>query len=192
MADNFDSSSRTTGRSGAVGHYGTAQPARERAESVVTEFLDAARSAAESLLEEQKRQLAHRVSGMGEALRGAADPLDRSQNGTIARLIEQAAERVETFSRSLHSRRWHELIADTEEFARRQPTLFVLSAVGAGFLLGRLLWAGNNRVDQAAPTSRSSEVAPAVTAAVASGSGTRAGNQVRGDASLSSGGVGAH
>ena len=191
MADNFDSSSRRMGHSGTVGHYGTAQPARERAGSVVTEFLDAARSAAESLLEEQKRQLADRVSGMGEALRGAADPLDRSQNGTIARLIEQAAERVETFSRGLHARRWHELIADTEEFARRQPTLFVLSAVGAGFLLGRLLWSGNSRVDQAASTSRSSEVTPAVTAAVASGSGTRAGSQVRGEAPLSSGGVGA-
>ena len=148
-----------------------------RGGSVVTEFLDAARSAAESLLEEQKRQIADRVSGVARALRGAAHPLDESQNRVVARYLAEAAAQVESLSRNMHERRWSELVADTEDFARRQPTSFVLGAVAAGFVVGRLLWAstGERRRDAAWP-SRSSESALTVTAAVSSASGTAAGD----------------
>jgi ElaB/YqjD/DUF883 family membrane-anchored ribosome-binding protein len=172
MADSTDSSSNMTGENRAAGRvYGTAPTGGERAGSVVVEFLDAARSAAESLLEEQKRQVAERVSGVAEALRNAIGPLDRSQNAIIARVVEQAADHVESLTRAVRSRRWNELAADTEDFARRQPTLFVLGAVAAGFTIGRLLWTapGQQHKGDAIPGSNARR---AVTAAVSSGSGT--------------------
>jgi ElaB/YqjD/DUF883 family membrane-anchored ribosome-binding protein len=141
--------------------------------SVVVEFLDAARSAAESLLHAQKRQIADRASGVAEALRSAAHPLHRSQNQIISRYVEQAAYQVEEFARNVQDRHWKELLADTEEFARRQPTLFVLGAVAAGFVIGRLLWtsaAGEQSSESRAAPSAATN--PAVTAAVSSGSGT--------------------
>jgi ElaB/YqjD/DUF883 family membrane-anchored ribosome-binding protein len=149
---------------------------KEYGGSVVTEFLDAARSAAESLLEEQKRQIADRVSGIAKALRSAAQPLDESQNRVIARYLEEGAAQVEGLSRTIRERHWGELVVDTEDFARRQPTWFVLGAVATGFVVGRILWAstGGRRHD-AARSSRSSEPARTVTAAVSSGSGTAAG-----------------
>ena len=171
MADRNDASSSMIAQAGA-----TERVRPTDSGSVVTEFLDAARSAAESLLEEQKRQIADRVSGIARALQSAAQPLHESQSRVVARYLEEGAAQVHSLSRRMHERHWGELVADTENFARRQPTLFVLGAVATGFVLGRLLWtsAGEWRHD-AARSSRRSEPARTVTAAVSSGSGTAAG-----------------
>jgi ElaB/YqjD/DUF883 family membrane-anchored ribosome-binding protein len=165
--------------SNVVAHGGAAAPlngtASDRAGTVVGEFVEAARSAAESLLEEQKRQIADRVAGVAEALRSAADPLHRSQNRILSRYFQRAAEQVASFSRTLRDRHWNELVADTEEFARHQPTWFVLGAVATGFLVGRLFWASGASNGEAIYPNRASaggETSRTVTAAVSSGSGT--------------------
>ena len=72
-------------------------------------------------------------------MRCAAQSLDRSENPAIARYADQAADRIEDFSGLIRERRWSEIVADTEDLARRQPTLFVLGAAAVGFLAGRLL-----------------------------------------------------
>ncbi len=170
MADRNDASSSTIAPTGATRIHSTDSG------SVVTEFLDAARSAAESLLEEQKRQIADRVSGIARALQSAAQPLHESQSHVIAGYLEEAATQVDSLSRTVRERQWGELVADTEDFARRQPTWFVLGAIATGFVVGRLLWASTGgRQRDAARSSRSSEPARTVTAAVSSGSGTAAG-----------------
>jgi ElaB/YqjD/DUF883 family membrane-anchored ribosome-binding protein len=160
----------------------------ERATSVVGEFVDAARSAAESLLEEQKHQVAEKVSAIAEALRSAAHSLDQSQNRAIARYIDQTAGQIENISRTVRERRWNEIVADTEDFARRQPRWFVAGAVATGFLVGRVLWAwtGGQRSqsDPAREVSPNETLRP-VAAAASSGSGTDAA-AVTGDAAGSS------
>jgi len=178
MADRNDASSSMMAASGAAGQvHSNTDAERGHSGSVVTEFLDAARSAAESLREEQKRQIADRISGVAKALRSAAQPLDESESRVIARYLEEGATQVESLSRNMRERGWSELVADTEAFARRQPTLFVLGAVATGFVVGRLLWASTGgRQHDAAWSSRSSEPARTVTAAVSSASGTAAGD----------------
>ena len=177
MIDRNDASSSMTAPTGATGRVDpTTDTDRDYSGSVVTEFLDAARSAAESLLEEQKRQIADRASGIAKALRSAAQPLDESQSRVIARYLDEAATQVDEFSRTMRERHWGELVADTEDFARRQPTWFVLGAVATGFVLGRLLWASaGERQHDGARSSRSSDPTRTVTAAISSGSGTAAG-----------------
>ena len=169
MADKNDASSSMIAPTGATAAHSTDSG------SVVTEFLDAARSAAESLLQEQKRQIADRVSGIARALQSAAQPLHESQSHVIAGYLEEAAAQVQSLSRSMHERHWGELVADTQDFARRQPTWFVLGGVATGFVLGRLLWASTGGRQDAARSSRNSEPARTVTAAVSSASGTAAG-----------------
>lgn len=185
---------RNVGDSGMTGHetapapiHSTADSSGERAGNVVVEFIDAARSAAESLLEEQKQQVAERVSGVAEALRSAAHCLEQSQNRVIGRYIDAAGDQVESISRTVRERRWNEIVSDTEDFARHQPTLFVLGAVAAGFLVGRFLWAstsGWSDADRASSTRRGTT--RAVTAAVSSGSGANSG-ELAGHAAGSSG-----
>jgi ElaB/YqjD/DUF883 family membrane-anchored ribosome-binding protein len=160
---------------GAERAHTTGAPERHGG-SVVTEFMDAARSAAESLLEEQKRQIADRISGVAEAFRGAAHPLDESQNRILARYLEAAAGQVDSVSHAMRERRWSELVGDAEDFARRKPTLFVLSSAAVGFVIGRLLWTSSaGRQHQGAWRSRGGEPARSVTAAVSSGAGTASG-----------------
>src|SRR5260370_23324235 len=97
--------------------------------------------------------MADRVSGMAKALRSAAQPLDESQNRVIARYLEEGAAQVEGLSRTIRERHWGELVADTEDFARRQPTWFVLGAVATGFVVGRILWASTGGPRPPAPPS---------------------------------------
>jgi ElaB/YqjD/DUF883 family membrane-anchored ribosome-binding protein len=170
MADQNDATS-TTGR--------TADLSEERETSVVAELVDAARSAAESMLEEQRQQVAEKVSGIAEALRSAANSLEQSQNRALAGYVEQAADQVEGISRTVRERRWNEIVADTEDFARRQPTLFVLGAVATGFLVGRFLWASTGaRHHRGDAEASRSETTRQVIAAVSSGSGIDAGEAV--------------
>ena len=178
MADRNDASSSIITPTGATGRVdSTTDRDSGYSGSVVTEFLDAARSAAESLLEEQKRQIADRISGVSRALRSAAQPLDESQSRVIARYLEEGAAQVHGLSRRMHERHWGELVADTEDFARREPAWFVFGAVATGFVIGRLLWtATGGRQHDAARSSRSNEPARTVTAAVSSGSHTAAGD----------------
>lgn len=174
MADRIESSSSMVTQQG-MSERNRATTGAGSARSVVAEFMDAARSTAESLIEEQKQQIADRVKGFAEALAAAARSLDGSQNRIVARYVEQAGDQVRTFSHSLHGRRWNEIVADTEDFARRQPTLFVLGAVTAGFVLGRFLWTAVDEPSRNLDTMRESsrrETAREVTAAVSSAPGT--------------------
>jgi hypothetical protein len=66
---------------------------------------------------------------VAESLKSAARPLDESQSRVIARYLEQGAMQVDSFSRRMRERHWGELVADTQDFAQRQPTWFVLGAV---------------------------------------------------------------
>jgi ElaB/YqjD/DUF883 family membrane-anchored ribosome-binding protein len=174
MADSTESSSsKTAGEAGEV--HPQANTASSQGGNVVTELVDAAQDAAEAMLDQQKRQIADSVSGMAEALRAGADRLQQSQGGVMPRYLEQTGSRIENFSRSMRNKSWRELVADTEEFARRQPTVFLLSAVGIGFVIGRLLSASaSNREDRWPRTTEWGKSGSAVTAAVSSGSGTPA------------------
>ncbi len=132
----------------------------ERAKTILSELLDAARSAAETILEEQKRRTAERVSGMAEAVRCAAQSLDRSENRAIARYADQAADRIEDLSGLIRERQWSEIVADTEDLARRQPTLFALGAAAIGFLAGRLLAVPTDRRRPKKDTPQTLDLAP--------------------------------
>ena len=97
------------------------------------------RDAAESLLDEQKERMAMAVQGVADMLRRTADTLERENNATAAGLADRAATQIDRLSETVRNRQLGEMVASTEDFARRQPALFIAGAVAAGFVLGRLL-----------------------------------------------------
>jgi hypothetical protein len=178
MADRNDASSSMISQGEAAGRVDN-PPATggERALNVVGEFMDAGRSAAESLLDEQKRRVAGLVSGIADALRSAARSLEESQNPAMAGYAHRAADQIRSFAGTVGERDWNELVAATEDFARRQPTTFVLAAVATGFVLGRFLWASTSAghpADRRPSLRQPGSEGGAVTAAVSSGSRTGA------------------
>lgn len=132
MGDSNDPTSAAAGGEGVKRGLG-------RAKGIVDELVDALRSAAESVAGEQQLRAAERVAALAEAVRCAARSLDQSESPAIARYAQSAADQVDHWSRVVGQRNWRGIIADTEDFARRQPVLFALGAVAAGFLAGRFL-----------------------------------------------------
>ena len=115
-----------------------AQRAAEGARSVLAEFLEAMRSAAYGILDEQKARAAKEVGDIAEAMRCSARSLAQSDNPAVARYAERAALGIDRLAEAVRQRSWNDIFADTEEFARRRPTLFVLGAIAAGFAAGCL------------------------------------------------------
>jgi hypothetical protein len=133
------------GQFGSAARADGGEPAIERAKTILTDLLDATRSTAEALLDEQKQRAAEWVKGIAEAVRCAAQSLERSESRAIARSAERAADQIDDCSVLIRDWRWGEIVADTGNFARRRPTLFLLGATAAGFLAGRLLWVPTDR-----------------------------------------------
>lgn len=115
-----------------------AQRAAEGARSVLAEFLEAMRSAAYGILDEQKARAAKEVGDIAEAMRCSARSLAQSDNPAVARYAERAALGIDRLAEAVRQRSWDDILADTEEFAHRRPTLFVLGAIAAGFAAGCL------------------------------------------------------
>ena len=147
----------------------------ERAGTILVDLVEASREAAEALVYEQKQRAAAQVRGIGEAVRSAAQSLERSQTATLARYADQAASQIEQFSHLIGDRSWSEIIAETRYFARRQPWLFLFAATAAGFLAGRVLSTPTNREAGDGELCSAREASEEVTAAVASGDGKLAG-----------------
>jgi ElaB/YqjD/DUF883 family membrane-anchored ribosome-binding protein len=131
------------------------------------------RDAAESLIEEQKERMAVAVQGVADMLRRTADTLERENNATAAHYAGRVAAQVDRFSTAVREREIGEVVASTEDFARRQPALFIAGAVAAGFVIGRLLARPPLRDLPAGDTYRSSEEALAGYAAGSGAGGER-------------------
>ena len=134
-----DQGEEVTGQAGWSAHDEGGEQSFERAKTILAEFVDALRLVGETMLDEQKQQAAERVAGIAEAVRSAAQSLERSGSREIARYADGAADQVDHVSQLIRDRRWSKIVADTEDFAQRRPMLFALGAAAAGFLAGRLL-----------------------------------------------------
>jgi ElaB/YqjD/DUF883 family membrane-anchored ribosome-binding protein len=167
-------------RSGEVAEWSTSTMHNEhedgavgRAGTMVVELVEATRSAAEALLEDQKQRVASQVKGLAEAVRSAAQSLDRSESWGLGNYAGQAAGQIEQLSELIGQRSWSEILAETRSFARRRPWMFLGAAAAAGFVAGRMLWLPGDRQRHLAapgsqPSPRGNETAE-ITAAISSG-----------------------
>ena len=165
VAEWSTSTMRNDQEDGAVGRAGT----------MLVEFVEATRSAAEALLEDQKQRVAAQVKGFAEAVRSAAQSLDRSESWGLGNYAGQAAGQIEQLAELIGQRSWSEILAETRSFARRRPWVFLGAAAAAGFVAGRMLWVPADRQRHlVAPDSQSRahrNQTAEITAAVSSGDG---------------------
>lgn len=174
MTDWNETASTTNAVDDPIGE--AAERGIEHVKAIAAELVEASRSAARSVLDEQKDNAARQVAAVAAAVRSAAQSLDQAKLPTLAHYTEEAAGSIESFGQALSGRRWSELADDLEVLARRQPALFLATAAVVGLLAGRLLWASSRRAAaanrrQAAPARAAERENEAVTAAIASASG---------------------
>jgi ElaB/YqjD/DUF883 family membrane-anchored ribosome-binding protein len=118
---------------------GKAESLKEEAKERAGRLLDEAKDRARSAIDQRKEGLAQDVGDFAHALRASASDLQKHDKGYVAHYVEQAASSVEQIADTLHRQDLKDLVRHTEDFARRQPGLFIGGAVAAGFALARFL-----------------------------------------------------
>jgi ElaB/YqjD/DUF883 family membrane-anchored ribosome-binding protein len=102
-------------------------------------LMDKLRNTAESQLGTQKDRASDGVSSVAQAVRQSTQQLRDNQHESIAQYVEQAVDRVERFAARLKEKDPNELVRDAQQFARRNPAVFVAAAFGVGIVAARFL-----------------------------------------------------
>ncbi|MBV9168888.1 MAG: hypothetical protein JOZ81_02240 [Chloroflexi bacterium] len=125
----------------------------DQAQGAAGQVAAQAKQQATSQLESQKDRVVDTLVTVAQALRQTGQQLNQQEQGAVGGYVEQAAERVERTTNYLRAHDVPDLIAETQDFARRQPGLFVTGALALGFLGARFLMSSGRRASQRSTTS---------------------------------------
>jgi hypothetical protein len=138
-----------------------AAEAAHQARSVVDDAVGEVRVQLDDQGRQQKDRLAGTLATLGDDLGRMAD----GGSGLAADLTAEVADRARSLSRHLDQREPSELLDDIRRFARQRPGTFLLGALAAGVVAGRLLRGTKDAVEAAEavgprPTDTRDPIAP--------------------------------
>jgi len=117
--------------------------AKESTGKVATQALGQVKDKAASVIDEQKTSIATGLTSVADGIRQVGENLrsdDQNQVAAIAgKYGESLADQVEKFSNYINQKEIKELARDVEQFARRNPALFIGGALALGILAARFL-----------------------------------------------------
>jgi hypothetical protein len=122
-----------------------AAQAKDQVRTITSSATDSARSVLQETTAEARSQADQRVRQAADGMRTASDQLralaeGRAQDaGAIGDYARQAAEKMSQLARRMEEGGIGGLLDETGRFARRRPLVFLVTAAGAGFVLGRFL-----------------------------------------------------
>lgn len=116
---------------------GVAQDAKYHARQVAYESRESLRSEASN----QAARVASTLRDIGGQLQAMAD--SQAGGGTAVDMSRQLADAATRVADKLETGGVDATLADVKSFARRRPGLFLVGAIGAGFVAGRLLKAAD-------------------------------------------------
>jgi hypothetical protein len=133
---------------------GTAQEEAARvaseASSQLRGLIQQATSQVEEQSSEQQTRLAQTVRTFAHDLESMRT--EGESSGLASQVVQEVSERANALAARLEGREPRELLDDVRRFARRRPGTFILGALAAGVITGRLTRAGKAAQD-AGPTS---------------------------------------
>jgi hypothetical protein len=103
---------------------------------------DRAVETAQEMAQRQKVAGAERVEHVAEAMRSSAEHLESTEK-QLAEMVGSAAGQLEHLAHSLREKDFGALLAEMEDFGRRQPAVFMGAAVALGFGIARFAKAGS-------------------------------------------------
>jgi len=135
--------SATSGSSQASQQAGQVADQMKQSAGDVTEQ---AKQTATSQIAARKDQAAQGLSAVSSSMRQMGDNLRQNdQTSGYAQYVNQAAEQVDRFSGYLQHHDARDIMADAEDWARRNPALFLGGAFALGLLASRFLKSGMGR-----------------------------------------------
>lgn len=135
-------SAAQTGGTGAPAD--TLNQVKETVGAAASEVVGQAKEKAGSVLDEQKTNLASGITSVADSIRQVGENFSNSnENNQVAALAgkygDTLAQQVEKFSNYIDEKEIKELVRDVEQFAKRNPLLFVGGALALGILAARFL-----------------------------------------------------
>ena len=116
-----------------------ANETKEQAKQQAGELADQAKQQASSQLASQKERASSSLNSVSKALHQASDKLRDEDEGGIAGYVDDAANQVEQFARSLQDKSVGELVDGAKHYARQEPALFLGGAMLLGLFGSRFL-----------------------------------------------------
>lgn len=107
--------------------------------------MDRVRETASTQITNQKNRATDGLGSFAQAVRKTSQPLRENQQATIAEYVDKAADQIERFSTRLRERDVKEIVDDVQQFARRQPAVFIGTALAIGVLAARFLKSSSDR-----------------------------------------------
>lgn len=133
----------------------TFETVKDAAGSVATEAIGQVKDKAGSVLGEQKTNLASGISSVADSIRHVGENLGGSVGGgnnQVAALAgkygDNLAGQIEKFSSYIDDKELTELVRDVEQFAKRNPLLFIGGAFALGVLAARFLKSSGNQTSK--------------------------------------------
>jgi ElaB/YqjD/DUF883 family membrane-anchored ribosome-binding protein len=137
----------TTAKETAQNLQDTAQDVMQQTKETAGQVVGQAKEQAANQLDDRKEQVAESFGSVAEALRAAGNHLRENEQAPIARYADKAAARVDQFAYQLRGKDMQEIVRDMEDYARRQPALFLGGAFVVGLLAARFLKSTAHRDD---------------------------------------------
>ena len=136
---------------------------KERVQDVAEQAKGQTREQLRTQINARSTQAGEQVSSTAEAMRRTSEQLRSEGKDRAAKVIDGVADRGERLGSYLTRADGDQILRDVEDFARKQPWLFVGGSAVAGFLASRFMKASSSSRYQsrAGAASRSSSEIPA-------------------------------
>jgi hypothetical protein len=120
---------------GGSGQGASGQGASSQTAQALSNAASQAGNKVVSTLDSQKNRAADGLGSVAQALRQTGDQLrNQNQGAPFNQYVGSAADQIDRLSSYLRSTNAREMVRNVEDFARRQPALFI----GGAFMLGLL------------------------------------------------------
>lgn len=140
--------------------------AGDRVRSTASDAVEKTKNVVSDQAQEGKDAVAASMHDFASAVRKASDELGSRDQSMAANLVREVASGLEDASRSLQGSSIGDLTRSVTDFARRQPSAFLIGATVAGIALGRFVKATDER-----PHGVSAPTRPATPTTSAAGTG---------------------
>lgn len=148
---------QNTDRSDARGQVAQARDKLDEAGSVLkgeaAHFAERAGEQVADKVEEKTSEVADTLGVFADAIRQAGEQLTRQDQTFAAQLAGQAADGLQSFTRTLSGKSPEQMLQSARDLGRTNPTAFVAGAVLAGLAIGR--FARSSAHHQAAQVDKS-------------------------------------
>jgi len=138
----------TGGATGQTDIGSTVKDAAQQTQQRAGELVDRARQQGEQQITTQKERAANGLESLAGAIRRVGGEVRSEQKTQIADLAETAAAQTERLSRFLRETDVNQLVNGVQDFARRQPALFLGGAVAVGAVAARFIKASTRQAAQ--------------------------------------------